>query len=97
MAHWKLIVDVMLGPIGVLLTNLDTVKKVIDDIIHALEDIGSAVSKALGWLGKIPKGVGGIISKINPFSVAPAPGPAPTTMIFQITATAGVGPARGGL
>ena len=89
MAHWKLIIDVMLGPIGVLLTNLDTVKKVIDDIIHALEDIGGAVSKALGWLGKLPKSGGGLISKINPFSVAPAPGPAPTTMVFQITATPG--------
>lgn len=88
-AHWKLIVDVLLGPVGVLLTNLKTVKQVIADIVHALEDIGSAVSKALGWLGKIPKGVGGIVSKINPFSVAPAPGPAPTTMVFQITATPG--------
>ena len=87
--HWKLIVDLLLGPVGVLLTNLDTVKQVIKDIIQALKDVGDAVSKALGWLGKIPKGAGGIISKINPFSVAPAPGPAPTTMIFQITATPG--------
>ena len=86
-AHWKLIVDVLLGPVGVLLTNLKTVKQVIDDIIHALESIGDAVSKALGWLGKIPKGVGGIISKVNPFSL-PAPASA-TTMVFQITALPG--------
>ena len=75
MAHWKLIIDVMLGPIGVLLTNLDTVKKVIDDIIHALEDIGGAVSKALGWLGKLPKGVGGIDLEDQPVQRGAGAGP----------------------
>ena len=90
MAHWKLIVDVMLGPIGILITNFQTVEQVIQDVISALEDIGKKVSDALGFLGKIPHGIGGIVSKINPFSL-PGGGaaPAPTTMIFQITATPG--------
>jgi hypothetical protein len=89
MAHWKIIVDILLGPIGILLTNLGTVKQVLFDIVHALEDVGHAVSKALGWLGKLPKSAGGILSKI-PFALpGPAPGPAPTTMVFQITATPG--------
>lgn len=88
MAHWKIIVDLLLGPVGVLLTNLHTVEQVIKDIVHALESVGDAVSKALGWLGKIPKGAGGLISKINPFS-ASAPAPGATTMVFQITATPG--------
>ena len=86
--HWKLIVDILLGPIAILLTNLGTVKQVIDDIISALESIGGAVSKALGWLGKIPHGIGGIASAINPFS-ASAPSGGATTMVFQITAVPG--------
>ena len=88
--HWKLIVDILLGPIGILLTNLGTVKTVIDDIIQALESIGSAVSKALGWLGKIP-GAGAaksFLGSINPFAAA-APSAGATTMVFQITAVPG--------
>jgi hypothetical protein len=87
--HWKLIVDILLGPIGILLTNLGTVKQIIADIVSALEGIGSAVSKALGWLGKLPKSAGSILGKLNPFSLAAPAGPATTTMIFQITATPG--------
>ena len=56
MAHWKVIVDVMLGPIGLLLTNFGKVKQIIQDIINVLGGIGRAVSDALGWLGKIPGG-----------------------------------------
>lgn len=88
MAHWKLIIDVMLGPLGVLLTNLGLVKAAISDLISALEQIGHKVSDALGWLGKIPHGIGGIVDKINPFSASAPAGPA-TTMVFQITATPG--------
>ncbi|HEY2303245.1 MAG TPA: hypothetical protein VGH66_15200 [Acidimicrobiales bacterium] len=87
-AHWKLIVDVWLGPLGVLITNFQTVEQVIKDVISALEQIGSKVSSALGWLGKIPHGIGGIVSSINPFS-APAGSAGATTMVFQITATPG--------
>ena len=87
--HWKLIVNLLLGPIGVLLTNLGTVKQVIGDIVSALESIGGAVSKALGWLGKIPHGIGGIASKLNPFSLAAPSSAGATTMVFQITATPG--------
>ena len=89
MAHWQLIVGLLLGPIGLLILNFRTVEQVINDVIAALEDVGRKVSDALGWLGKIPKGVGGIVGKLNPFSAsAPAPAGA-TTMVFQITATPG--------
>ena len=91
MGHWKIIVDVLLGPMGVLLTHLDDVKAAIEAVIGALEDVGRKASDALGWLGKIPKGAGSILSSINPFSVGPSgPTPTPTsTMVFQITATPG--------
>jgi hypothetical protein len=89
-AHWKIIVDILLGPIGVLLTNLGTVQSVLTDIIHTLEDIGHAVSGALGWLGKLPKSAGSIIGKLNPFSVDGGGGAAaPTPMNFTIYATPG--------
>ena len=58
-AHWKLIVDVLLGPLGLLITNFSTVESVIMDVIGALELVGSKVSDALGWLGKIPTGSAG--------------------------------------
>jgi hypothetical protein len=87
-SHWKLIVDLLLGPIGVLLTNLGTVKQVIEDIIRALEDIGGAVSKALGWLGKIPHGIGGIVSKLNPFAASTS-APGVSVVNLQIVATPG--------
>lgn len=87
-AHWKLIIDILLGPIGVLFTNLSFVKNLIDDIVRALEDVGNAVSKALGWLGKLPKSAGSLIGKLNPFSASAAP-PGATTMVFQITALPG--------
>ena len=87
-SNWKIIVDILLGPIGVLITNFQTVLGVIHDVIGALEDVGRKVSDALGWLGKIPHGIGGIVDKINPFSAA-APTAGPTTMVFQITATPG--------
>ena len=89
LSHWKIIVDVMLGPLGLLITNFQTVEQVIQDVINALEQVGKKVSDALGWLGKIPHGIGGIVSKINPFSLPGGAAPAPTTMIFQITATPG--------
>ena len=90
LSHWKLVVDVMLGPLGILITNFQTVEQVIRDVISALEDVGKKVSDALGWLGKIPHGIGGIVSKINPFSLPGGEaGPAPTTMVFQITALPG--------
>jgi uncharacterized membrane protein len=89
MAHWKIIVDIMLGPLGVLITHFQQIWFVIQLVIAALEDVGRKVSEALGWLGKIPHGVGSIVSKLNPFSLAAPAGPATTTMVFQITATPG--------
>jgi hypothetical protein len=90
LAHWKIIVDVMLGPLGLLITNFRTVENVIHDVIKALEQVGHAVSAALGWLGKIPKGAGGLISKINPFSLpGGGGGPAPTPVFITVNATPG--------
>ena len=54
LAHWTLIIGAMLGPIGFLVLNFQTVLNVINDVINALEQIGQKVSSALGWLGKIP-------------------------------------------
>jgi hypothetical protein len=85
--HWQLIVDLMLGPIGVIITNLSTVKRIIGDVVSALGDIGHAVSTALGWLKKIPGG--SVISKLNPFSLPGGGGPAPAPVIIQVTATPG--------
>ena len=86
LAHWWVIVDVMLGPLGLLLTNLGRVKQIIEDVIGALKRVGDAVSSALGWLGKIPGA--GILKSLNPFSM-PVPGPAPQPVIVNIAATAG--------
>jgi hypothetical protein len=86
-AHWQLIVDLLLGPVGVIITNLGTVKGIIQDVIKGLGDIGHAVSTALGWLKKIPGG--SVISKLNPFSASAPAGPAATSIVLQITATPG--------
>ena len=92
-AHWRIIVDLLLGPLGVLLTHLSDVKRAVDDLLAALERVGDAVSKALGWLGKLPKAgskiLGGLES-LNPFSLpAPASSAAGTPVIIQVTATPG--------
>jgi hypothetical protein len=91
MGHWKLVVDVLLGPLGVLLTNLGTVKQAIEDVINALEDVGRKVQSALGWLGKIPKGAGSLLSHIPGLGSlsAPAPGVGGTPVYIAITATPG--------
>jgi hypothetical protein len=86
-AHWQLIVDLLLGPVGVIITNLGTVKGIIQDVISGLGDIGHAVSTALGWLKKIPGG--SVISKLNPFSASAPAGPSASTVVLQITATPG--------
>ena len=86
-AHWRPIVDILLGPIGLLITNFGTVEKAIRKVIDALEDVGKKVSSALGWLGKIPHGIGSTLSSLNPFSAsAPAGGAGASTVVFQITA-----------
>jgi hypothetical protein len=85
--HWKLIVDLLLGPIGVVITNLGTVKQIIKDVTDALGHIGHAVSDALGWLKKIPGA--GLISKLNPFSLPGGGGAAPAPVIISVTATPG--------
>jgi phage-related protein len=91
MGNWKYIVDVLLGPLGILLTNLGTVQRVINDIIAALQAVGRAASDAFGWLGKVANvggGIGSIIGKLNPFS-AGGGGLAPTPVMIAVYATPG--------
>jgi hypothetical protein len=78
-AHWKLIIDLLLGPIGVLLTNFDKVIATIQRIIEWLGRIKDAVSNALGWLGKVGGGVLSHVPGLGGLSAggaAPAPAPA---------------------
>jgi hypothetical protein len=89
MGHWRIIVDVLLGPMGLIITNFQTIIRVVDDVIVALEKVGHAVSSALGWLGKLPSGAGSILSKLNPFSLPGGSGPAPTPVLIQVNATPG--------
>jgi RNAse (barnase) inhibitor barstar len=63
-AHWKLMVDIILGPLGILLTNLDKVKAIFNDIINVLGKVKQAASDAFGWLGKVAGGAGGVLSHI---------------------------------
>jgi hypothetical protein len=89
MANWKIIVDVLLGPLGLVITNFQTIIRVVDDVISALERVGKSVSDALGWLGKLPSGAGSILSKLNPFSLPGGSGPTPTPVLIQVNATPG--------
>jgi hypothetical protein len=76
-AHWRPIVEILLGPLGLLIANFQTVERVIEDVIHALEDVGRKVSEAMRWLSRLPSGAGGLLSSLNPFA-APPGGPAAT-------------------
>lgn len=89
LSNWKIVVDVLLGPLGLIITNFSTLWGWIQDVINALETVGRKASEALGWLNKIPGK--GLLDKINPFSSAAPPGAAttPSTIVFQITATPG--------
>ena len=58
-------------------------------MIGALEDVGRKVSSALGWLGKLPKGAGSILDKINPFAVTGGGGAAPAPVFITVNATPG--------
>jgi hypothetical protein len=88
-AHWQPIIEIMLGPTGVLIAHFNTVKAVLEDIINALESVGRAVSKALGWLGKLPSSAGSLISKINPFSLPAGAAPMPSVVNVTVLATPG--------
>jgi hypothetical protein len=91
LGNWKIIVDVLLGPLGLIITNFQTIYGAIQDVIGALGAIGHAVSDALGWLGKLPKKAGGIAGKIeslNPFSLpggGGSPGVAPVNITVYAT------------
>jgi hypothetical protein len=83
-AHWRIIVEMLLGPIGLLIANFQTVENVIMDVIHALEDVGRKVSEAMRWLSRLPSSAGGLLSSLNPFSVAPGPAPAPYAALATV-------------
>lgn len=81
-AHWKLIIDLLLGPVGILLTNFDKVISVVRTMIDWLGKIKDAASSAFGWLGK----VGGALSHVpglGGLSVAGAP-PAPAGAMVTV-------------
>jgi phage-related protein len=91
MGNWKYIVDILLGPVGIIITNLGTVQRVINDIISALQAIGRAASDAFGWLGKVANvggGIGKVLGSLNPFS-AGGGGAAPTPVMIAVYATPG--------
>jgi hypothetical protein len=88
MGNWKLIVDVLLGPVGLILTHLDQVKQVIDDIIGALKAIGKAASDAFGWLGKVANvggGIGKAIGSLNPFAASASSSATPVQITVYAT------------
>jgi di/tricarboxylate transporter len=62
--HWQVFAVALLGPIGLVLTQLDRFKQIVQDIIGALERVKDVASTAFGWLGK----VGGFVGKLNPFA-----------------------------
>jgi hypothetical protein len=84
LGHWKIIIDVLLGPMGLVISEYQLWWKIIQDVINALEKVGDVASKAIGWLGKLPKGAGSILSSLNPFSLA-AGAPAGGAVPMQIT------------
>ena len=91
MGNWKYIVDVLLGPVGIIITNLGTVQRIIGDIISALAAVGRAASDAFGWLGKVANvggGIGKVLGSLNPFA-ASAGGAAATPVMITVYATPG--------
>lgn len=76
-SNWRIIISIMLGPLGLLIANFQTVERVIMDVIHALEDVGRKVSEALRWLSRLPSGAGGLLSAINPFAAPGGPAATP--------------------
>ena len=90
-AHWKLIVDVLLGPLGVLLTHLDDVKQA--DRGHHRRPRGRSATPcrrpSAGW-ARLPKGSAGSCRQDQPVrrvGAGRAGGRPPWS--FQITATPG--------
>jgi hypothetical protein len=84
-------VDVLLGPVGLILTHLDQVKQVIDDIIGALKAIGKAASDAFGWLGKVEHigQKGGLFGSLNPWANSASAGAQATPVQIVVYATPG--------
>jgi phage-related protein len=91
MGNWKYIVDVLLGPVGIIITNLGTVQRIVNDLIGALGRVGKAASDAFGWLGKVASAGGGIIGKgLGAIGLsAPGGGPMPTPVMITVYATPG--------
>jgi phage-related protein len=83
-AHWKLIIDLLLGPLGILLTNFDKVTAAIKTVIDWLGKVKQAASDAFGWLGKVAGGVGGALSHIPGLGGLSAPAPAGTVAYVAV-------------
>ena len=75
MSNWRLVVGVMLGPLGFLILNWQKVEDAIKRVLDVLGKIKDAASSAIGWLGKLPGAgaLGGILGHL-PFGLAAPPG-----------------------
>jgi hypothetical protein len=86
--NWRLIVGIMLGPIALVLLNLDKFKSILDGVVSALESVKNAASDAFGWLGKVGGFIGKGLGAIGLSAPAP-PGATTQPMQFVIYATPG--------
>jgi hypothetical protein len=87
LANWKIIIDVLLGPLGILLTNFDKVIGAVRTMIDWLGRVKQAASDAFGWLGKVTGALGGALSHIpglGGLSVAPAAAGTPVFISIQV-------------
>jgi hypothetical protein len=83
MNNWRLVVGVMLGPLGFLILNWQKVVDIVQKVLDVLGKIKDAASNAIGWLGKVPglSMAGGAISWVGghlPFGLS-ATAAAPAT------------------
>ena len=83
-AHWKLIIEVMLGPLGLLIGNFDRVVSAIQNVLNWLGKIKQAASDAFGWLGKVTGSVGGALSHIPGLGGLSVGAPAPAGAVAYV-------------
>jgi hypothetical protein len=88
-ANWRLIVGIMLGPIALVLLNLDKFKAILDAIIGALGKVKDAASTAFGWLGKVGGFLGKGLGAIGLSAPSGGGGATVTPVNFVIYATPG--------
>jgi len=88
-SNWRLIVGIMLGPIALVLLNLDKFKAILDAVIGALGRVKDAASTAFGWLGKVGGFIGKGLGAIGLSGDGGGGAAAPTPVTFVIYATPG--------